>query len=252
MDKTVIQWRVYCETEHINVYGLLFESQGSPSGCFNDPLHVINPSSLSETDKFSNNQVTIKEEEIPTGGNFKADSYKMICPPGVSDHEYSFPFPVTVLMIIFHTTIEHSQHTIDILAGRDTTIGFISQPALIGENSIICSSTALQYIKLGFYLKLANDTITNELGRVIAVNKSLNTVWFETPLIDNFTVSPITFVKMTVKPVDNFKIGHPGQYDIGAGKIGGSYLPANSKINIIYNNPSEVTTILYPMIEYLY
>jgi hypothetical protein len=249
---SAVEWRIYCNTEQANVYGILLEGQGQPTQCFNDPAHEINPESILQTDRFSKTEVVIKEEDTPTGGHFKAVSYEMICPPGKSTHDFSFPFAISALTTRFNASAPHQGDTVELSVAPDVNVGFLTQAVSSGVREFIVSSTAAAYLKLGFYMKLSDGVNTDNLGRIIHVNKNTNTIRTEFTTTHPFGVSPITFVKMTIKPIDDFKIGFPGSYVIGTGKIGGSYIPANFTIRIEYTNIHDTTINFYPMVEFLY
>jgi len=250
MNKTVYNWRVYCNTEAQNVYGWL---ETEPNYCFHNNTHEINPLSVSMIEGVVPNEFMLKEEHIPTGGHFRCNSYKIVCPPGVSDHDYSFPHPITALTTTVQTTPDLIDDTVEVTVAPGTVIGVLAGNISPGTSVIPVSSTVLQYLSIGFYVTINDLVNTDNLGRVISIDTVNSTMTIETATIHSFVASSPCYIKMGVKYVDNWVIGPSTQYIIGEGKVGGTYIPANKIIRISYtNNSPSATKNLYAILEFLY
>ena len=251
MTTPVIRWRVYCETESEWSEGYLAEGI-EPSVCFNDTAHTINTNSFQELAKVSNNNVSIIEEVVPTGGYHKSVSYKIDCTPGVSTHDYIFDYAISAFSISFNIIDDHRNDTLETIVAPNTIIGVITSDVSIGDTIINVSPTVIQHIKIGFYVNLDDSNINENLGIVTNIDTINSTITVKTASTTAFSASSPTYVKMSIKAIDNFTFGYPGNYVLGGTKIGGSYIPANTIIRIVYTNNGETTKYFYPVIDYLY
>lgn len=248
--KMVYEWSVYCDTERLYVNGFT-QNREHPGTCFNNINHVIskNPILLKE---INNNSVRIQEEIRETGGYFKANSYKMLCPPGLSSHYFSYPHPVSVLSLVITSTDEHTGDSFDNIVGKNTTIGFITSDVSVSDTIINVSKTVIDNINLGFYVNLTDGVNSFNGGRVLAKSIVNGTISIETPSIGTFLATSPCYVQTTVKTIDNYVIGPPSRYEIGKDKIGGSYVPSNTPISVEYTNNGNTTKDFYAVIELLY
>jgi hypothetical protein len=232
-------WRVYCETESDWSYRYLAEGT-IPSKCFNDTAHTININSLQKIETVSNSNVLIIEESIPTNGNHKSVGYKCECTVGVSTHDFSFDIPISALSISFNTHADNQNDTLEVIIGPETPSGVITSDVSIGDTIINVSPTVIENVQLGYYVNLSDSTNNDNLGIV------------KTATSNAFLASSPTYVKLSVKAIDNFTFGYPGRYVIGESKIGGSYVPKNTIVRVVYTNNGNATRYFYPNIDYLY
>jgi hypothetical protein len=244
------KFRIYCITEAGWSEGIL--ETGEPSTCFNNAAHEVNPNSVQEIQSISETVVTVKEESTNTGGYFSCTSYKMACPVGESLHTYSFPVPVSALSITITTTIDNQDDVIYNTVAPLSTIGIVTVNTAVSDTVINVSLTAIQNLKLGFFVTLTDGTNTNNCGRVVSIDKANNRITVETPVANIFSSSSPTYIKRCIRTINNYTIGPPARYVIGADKIGGSYVPANVPIQLKYINNGNETVNFYSMIEYLY
>lgn len=115
------------------------------------------------------------------------------------------------------------------------------------------SQTVSDNVMVGYYIKLTNGVNTNDFGRVIKVDKNNHCIYVENNAVNSFAAASPTYVLLTVYAIKDYEIGKPWSYDIGQGKIGGSYIPADTKIHISYTNLSATDDkVLYGSIELLY
>jgi hypothetical protein len=250
MSRTIYNWRVYCNTEAQNVYGW---SETEPNQCFHNNTHEINPLSVSMIEGVVPNEFMLKEEHTPTGGNFRCTSYKIICPPGLSEHDYSFPHPMTALTTTVQTTPDLLDDVVEVTVAPGTIIGVLTGNISPGTSVIPVSSTVLQYLMIGYYITINDTNNVDDLGRVISIDSVNSTVTVETATVHSFVAASPCYIKMGVKYVDNWVIGPSTQYIIGEGKVGGTYIPANKIIRISYlNNSPSITKNLYAILEFLY
>lgn len=249
---TVIKWRIYCNTEDNWSVGFLDETSGQPSSCFNDVSHEVNQNSIQEIQRISETKVIISEEDTPTGGKFKAVCYKHTCTPGVNVRDYTFPYAISALAVKFVSIEEHRNDELELHIAPDTTIGTLTSSIVIDDTILPVSSTVLLYASVGVYIKITDGVNEENLGIVTEVDTINSTITIETPVTYNYSHLTPTLIKMTIKSIDNFIIGHPSLYNIGESKIGSSYVPANTILRVKYTNNGVDPVDNYYNVEYMY
>jgi hypothetical protein len=118
---------------------------------------------------------------------------------------------------------------------------------------ITVTSTVVNITMIGYYIKLDDLTQSDDVGRVLSINKNISKIYVEKNPTNTYSPLSPTYVRQTVKPIVNFEIGAPWLYTVGASKIGGSYVPSNVKITVHYENKSLTTDKRFVgALEYLY
>lgn len=98
---------------------------------------------------------------------------------------------------------------------------------------------------------MTNGSTTQDLGCI--VYKTSSTIFVETAPTTNFLLSSPTYVKQTVYVLKDHIITNSKVFSIGEGKIGGSFVPADTVVTIKYtNNADFVTKKLMGFLEFLY
>lgn len=118
---------------------------------------------------------------------------------------------------------------------------------------VTVSASVIQYTMVGYHLKLDDLTNNDYMCRVLHVDKINNKVYLELNCSNSYSMFSPTYVKQTVYIVYNYKIGEPWEHEIGASKIGGSYIPKDIFITVDYTNGSTgIDKTVTGHIEYLY
>lgn len=114
------------------------------------------------------------------------------------------------------------------------------------------TSTVIENTSTGYFINLYDGTNTNDMQRVISVDKTNSKIYVETNLTNSFNYST-TYIRQTIYLMRDLVIGEPGAYNFGYSKIKGSYIPADVIIKISYKNKSitDAKTIT-GRIEYIY
>jgi hypothetical protein len=246
---SVVKWRVFCIAENAWSEGFL-ESGVEPSSCFNNTGHTINTSSYQQQETISNTKVEVLEEHIPTGGNYKAVSYKCINNSGINIHNYIYNYPITALRISFNSHESNRDDTLEVLVAPNTTIGVVTTAVSISDTIITVSPTVLLYIKVGYHVNITDGTNNDSLGCVHDINILNSTIIVNTPTVHAFAIN--SYIQMTIKPIEDYTFGYAGPVSLGDCKIGGESIPMDTVIRVIYTNNKETSTLFYPVIEYLY
>lgn len=297
---TYYKYRVRCTTDNVYRHWILAEGDPVPSTCPDNTSHTINTAITAVVDTFEESLTQIKEENIPTGGNFRADTINFTALANtVTFHNVSYPFPITALTSEFVTSSNQTNDTVDMMVGIDTITGaitgniapattWISQNYTVGniitythplfgnrvytciadtvsnENptdsiywkhgyEIPVSQTVIDNAKIGYEFKVDDLTNSNDVERVIGIDKINNKIYVEKNITNSFSALSPTYMRQTVYILKNYIIGEPWEQEIGTSKIGGSHVPTDTLITIKYNNTSTTEDVNFVgRVEFLY
>lgn len=297
MTTAVYQYRFNCvdEATDVTVWGTT-----APTTCPNNTAHTIDPTSITIVSQVDTQQVIVKEEAVPTGGNFQATTLKLIANANtISTIPAHWPFNITAFGVNFVTTELHHGDIMSMYAGKDTTVGVILSavsPASpwvsgnyvsgnyvsynhpkFGERVYTCilntvsnedptnktywhhgyavtvSPTVITYTQVGYYIKLVAGATSEELGRVLYIDSNNNKIYLEKNSTNTFSPASPTYVQQTAYLIKDYEIGYDWCRNIGEMKIGGSHIPADTYIEVSYQNKSPtVVKELIGHVEYLY
>lgn len=249
-EKSITEWRIYCNDEQSWVHGFKDTTDGPPLTCFSNTSHSVNTQSVQELDVISNNVVIakIQEESIETGGYFRSHGFKFTIPANSTEsHEVSWPYPITVLESFFVGGPQHEGNVINVIVGDDTIVGALVSQAIEGTNTLNVSPTVIANIKVGFNVKVSSQSV----GRVLSVNTSNNTITISQNLSQTHNAG--SYVKMSVHSIEEFEMGSEVvRYIIGSSKTGGKYLPTNVKAKVVYINNTNSSVVFRYQVEILY
>lgn len=247
---TLYKWRVYCTTDATNEY---VWSEEEPKTCPTNTLHVIDEEKTSIDEIREVNLITIKEENTPTGGNFKAETVGFDIPAETTESfDISWKIPINVLEMCFHPTSEEVGNFIDIALSPDTTVGIITSDVSVGDTEISANEGSLDYFYKGYEVKLSDGENENNLGIITNINIVTKTITVENPATNSFSASTPTYIKQTIYLAKHFEINASWKYAIGESKIGGNYIPANTIVRVSYENKSTTPVRFVATLEYLY
>lgn len=253
MATTLYKYTFVCSTENAEKNVWRRDDEPVPTKCPDDTSHTINTSTLRITDKVSKEVVKIQEETVPTGGNFKCRSESIdILPNETKIVDRTFPFNISALAIEFNSDADNQGDNLELIVGPNTIIGAITSPVNIGDNVINVNSTVVENLNVGFKINLFNGSITENLGFVIAIDKDNLTITTQNTSTQSFSHLTPTYIRMSVYVIEDYVIGKSGRWEIGGNKIGGSFVPANVIIRIVYYNNSGVSKNFTAQLEYLY
>jgi hypothetical protein len=249
---SVYKYRVYCNTD--SKYEYVWNTT-APTTCPTNTGHSINTGTISIVDEVSTGIIKIKEENIPTGENFRAECFALAGATGPdvsSTRDFTWPYPITVLEIKLYVEDQNTGDQIALQVGPNTVIGAITSSVSAGATSITVSSTVLEYLMKGYNLSLTDGVNTDDCGRVVNINNTTSTVTFDVATTHAFSHTSPTYVRQTVRVIDDFTLGPKWLVSIGDSKIGGAYVPPNTIVRTIYTNKGNTSKVLYAQIEYLY
>jgi len=249
MHNTVNQYRFFCTSENINVYtwGI-----STPLVCPNNNTHQINTDSIAIIDSVSNLNANIIQS-TGTGTSYKCYSYMITIPPHQTVTEiYSWPININVMTINFTTVESQFGDIIQCYIAPKATIGVITQSIQIGDTTFYASSNFTQYLKPGYLVQVTNGSQIIILGTCTSINAVTNTFTTNTPANLSMTVGGAPcYLQMTIHNV-KFIIGHADSTRLATKHLGSSYLPANIKVALEYQNNHDTEVKFIFFFEALY
>ena len=246
----IYKWRVFCTTT--STYQFVW-AEDEPTTCPTDTSHTIDPSKSVIVEVREENTVKIKEENTPTGGNFRAETVAFDIPANSTvSQDFSWKCGINVLELNFYPRNEEVGNIIDIEFGPDTITGNITSDVAIGDTIINVSTTVIENVYVGYHLKLFDGVNTDDLGMVISVDKVNNTVTMDVAATKAFSAASPTYIQQTVYLTKQFEISNAWRYALGESKIGGNYIPANLTTRVRYQNNTINNVRFVATLEYLY
>ena len=239
---SVNKYRMYCQTEDKNVYKW---DEYSSTICPNNGAHTIDSSSITIVDSVSKNLVRILEEHVATGGNYFLDMLKMVCPANTTTEKiFTWSYPITVLAGFTWTSSNYINDLISVEVGSNTVVGVITSNVVETDTVINVSSTVIQNVKRGHYIRLTDGVNASVRILVKSVDNSLNTLTLKDQIGFSFSSASPTYVQLTVFVCKDHEFGEPGKYTIGEKTINGSYIPDGVSLKVIYVNNNNVEKTL--------
>lgn len=203
---TINKYRVKCETDNKFEY---VWSESLPTVCPSNTAHTINTNTITIVDSVKNKVLQIKEESVPTGGNFQARTMSLpnITGNSITTEMMYFPFPISAMSVNIVTTQEHKGDIVNMYAGKDTIIGVIGQvvapaSAWVSQNYTTGSTVTFTHPIFGSRVYTCiKDTVSNETpldgmywkhGYEILVNSTVienTSIGYELNLFDGVNTS---------------------------------------------------------------
>ncbi|RKZ96609.1 MAG: hypothetical protein DRQ40_00425 [Gammaproteobacteria bacterium] len=243
---------------YVCISGTQFEewSEEIPISCPNG--NAVSSGTLAIIDSVSDQDVsaTIVEESIATGGHFQGESVTVnISGTDWAEVDHSWPIPISIVAAHFTTDDTHQGDIIQAHAAPNTTIGAATAVISGGQSTFSVQQSVVDNISLGFLVTLvdSNDGATEELGRVIDIDKENLTITTEDVTSQALAISPApTYVQMTIAYINHMEIGPPRADVVGEGNLKASYFPANTILRFRYKRVDGTADKLVVRLEYFY
>lgn len=244
MSRSVSKYRVYCETEAAYIYTW---GDTLPTVCPNNNTHTITTGTVSIVEEIQENTVSIKQESIPTGGNFKCKGYSFVATANTTT-SYSVSWSYNTTAMVVHIQSNESQlgDVLEAVVYPEQTVGVITAACNIDATTAVVNSTVIANAFIGMECFIE----TEFLGTIISINKETSTVGFETPVTVNHAGG--SAFKVQIRIIESYHLGTSIGASLGASNMGGKHLPANSVTSVRYTNNSNEDRIFIFLVEYLY
>lgn len=251
MSTSVNKYRIYCITESDWV-----ESWGTiaPTVCANDTNHTINSNSTQLMETIAQNEVFVNTERIATGGNFRTICYMREIPASAIGDLFTFDitykYPINLSLVSFRSDVNASGDTIYADAAPETIVGAITTNSLGTTNVLNVTSTVIDNVKVGFHCTLNTGVTSYDLGECYEVNTLDNTVTVDRVPVE--TILAGTYFTMSLRNISDYVLSNNQSKILGTGKIGASYIPANTILRITYQNNNGESKRFYIDNEFTY
>lgn len=199
----------------------------------------------------------LEEDSDPnkrTGGHYQAVGLRISVPAstGIHTKDFTFPHPISLMSMEYVPKSSMDGDKFDILVAPETTIGSITADVTASDTIINVDATVLASTFVGAVIHIDDGTNKDLLGKVLSVDKAGGTITVESGATNAFLAATPTYVKQTVRLVENVWIHGTVLTELGSTKIGGSYLPANTVIRIEYDNVTGTAKDYDSICEILY
>lgn len=247
---TIYKYRVYCNADAKYVYTW---AETPPTKCPENTNHTINTVDTTIVDIRDESLVSIKEESVPTGGNYQCTTILIDCPPhSTITKDTSWPYPVSVYSIYFMTKAENEGSIINAYAFPPMPIGVIIAPLYAGTKVLHVNSTVFQFMQIGYHVDITDGVHSDDLGEVISIDPTNSTITTTLGPVNNYSPLSPTYIKIKIYRIKNLVIGAAGKYTIGKIKTVGASIPANIPVRTVYTNTTDVPNRFMATLEYTY
>ena len=210
-------------------------------------------------------KVIVKEEwSGETNGHYQTKGFKCDITSASGWQEFDMSFKHPVSLICAQMGIDPSMDGDEgcLCIAPYTVVGAITSNVAVDDVVITVQASVLNYMDEGYHIHLSTSPTSQaaedneDLGIVIAKDTDNNTITVDTASTAAFSAASPTYVKMTRHLVPEIWFKNKGSEEVhreyGRSRIGGSYIPANTTIRLMYNNISAVAHTLILEFEYLY
>jgi hypothetical protein len=257
---SVYRYRVFCNTDNKFEYWNLYSTDPVPTTCPTNTSHSVDATSVIKIKEISDQLLKIVEEDNPTNGKWRAKGVWLQGATGeniVTNQDFKWDHPVSVLNLQICPTTENTGDYVQLsvipnLGFGEGVIGVLAATGVSGATSIQVSQAIIDNVYTIDYLTLQLGVTGYTVGPIAVIDKENSLLYVPTALPTTFPPGS-TLVKLErfVLGKDDFSIGPPNLYTLGATKIGASYIPKGSIIRVGYKNKTEQSKQMYAIIEYL-
>jgi hypothetical protein len=251
---TVYKYRVWCETDgkHEFVWG-----ESPPTKCPSNTAHSIDENKTIVVDKREESLITIREENVPTGGHYQARFCRLVVPSGTPGEltilDLSFPHPISLLAAEWTNEEAIKGDEIEFHIAPNTVVGAIGAVAASGDSTFTVQQSVIDNVEVGYRINLLSASGHYcDLGRCLSKNDENNTITTEFSTDQAFSPLWPTYVRLSVEMVRRGYLAGHGRIQLGEAKIGGSYIAPNTTLRARYwNNDGKAKELVF-ILEYLY
>jgi len=230
MSKTVYVWRIWCETDSRYEFWKLYDTDPSPTTCPVNTAHTVNLNDVTLRNIINQSQVTIKEEDVPTGGKWAAQSHWFygatggVSGPSETVTQITWAHDVSVFNVQYRSREENERDQAHLyVETKDAgfgvgVIGTITADAPTGATGITVSQTIIDNILAADWIALTDGINTTDYIQICSVKKEPRMLELTAPMPYFFSAASPTFVKFRRYVMRNYNLGPPNLYQLGNGK----------------------------------
>jgi hypothetical protein len=252
MSIAVYQWQIYCETESAWVSGYHTDEI---STCPHNTAHGVTAGSAQKLAEYGSSSVKIIEYEHSASQKAIA-GYRQLITVDIRDDANdecdlslagnttskmvwtSPPDPIVIYSIKSNVSAYQKGDVINLWVSKDTPIGTTTAVTASGSYSFVASTSPVRVVDLvytGMEISLYDGGAPVVLGRITALNSATNTVTCQ--YAASRELASGSAVLLSVRTVNNAKIGNAGPYNFGddlPSALG--YIAPSTPVTIWYQN----------------
>ncbi len=245
VQKNLNKYRLYCTTE--KSFQTVWQNT-VPKSCPNDHKHIIDENSITILDVVSTNLVTIENNFMSTGGNYRIEGFKFDIPATSNVYLYKTSKPIDVMCynMYLNPTASNLNDTVSVFS---QFVIPLESTIHSGSSNIIISPTILNNLQCGYEITLSNATASSYLGIITSVNSnSFDTEYCTSNLFhsNDYVYIRKYFGKNVFFPIV------PQSYCIGQGTLNGTFVPKGTFMHVEYINNNIQNKQFAFSVEYMY
>lgn len=226
----------------------------APVVCKNNALHTITAVSAKRELEPNNREIITYEQNFKKAGtiDFFTESISLYAESGENEKIVSWPFDINVYEItMFPYSTNIAEDYVSTIINPGYTAGTTTSNIDSGTNVLPVSTTVLMYVrKPGWYVITITDGVNSEiLGRVIGRDTSTNTLTTEYNITNSYSSG--SYIKVDYYMMYNFELFTTTTgLQTGISKFGGTLIPKNVPVKIIYTNVTGIPKRFIAKLEY--
>lgn len=231
---SVALWKIYCETEgaYINT---LMPTGVIPHHCHNNTNHSVSGTPIL-LEIIEENQVTLKEEIVPTQGYFRLEGDSIECLPNVlTKHSHTNNYDISFYAFYLVAGDENYKDVINVMINIGP-ISVLTVELASGSTVFQVDPLVAATLPVGFEIHINNVFI----GEILSVDATTGDVTLDTSTTEIYPIGAV--VELKNRMVKNFVIGAAKQYSFGLSRIGGSFFKSTYILELEYLNKSLTDT----------
>lgn len=246
--EAITLWRVNCGPTG---YEMVW-SKDAPTTC-TDPGGLFVNAKARQT--IAEQSLVLKQEAVPegktpTGGRSTVESKSFTCPMGVSTHDFSWPYPVTITKIHGLVDASFAGDSFSVELAPNTAVANLSADVSAAET--VLTLDTLDHVFPGLKLGLDDTTKSDDLGLIASVDEANVQVTVSTATTQAFLSATPTQVLASEQFVRNYIFGAAGTFAVGDSKSLGTYVDGGTTVRVRYTNTGATPKTFHPAFEFLY
>jgi hypothetical protein len=232
---TLIRYSLLCSDCGGTVYtDFIEEESGLPTVCPKNESHT-NLSDIAILKKHDLSVQGVKEVEVdgldPDNASTQIRGLNFDVTAGQwNNHDFSFPFPVDLLMAEGHGGFIEAGDKIEFVVAPDVNIGVVTAPANLGDSWVNVNSTVLENLKAGHFVRFGGTG--DDLHEVTVVDIGNSRIGISPALTEG--KAALEDVLRSVKYVHDLELQVGEFLNLGGQTFGAVNIPANTVLRVRY------------------
>lgn len=261
LPSSIWKYKIFCLTESIWKEQFIesINEPTAPTTCPTDAGHTVNAGSVDHINTFGH-AMTMIDVGNKTQGAFKWRSIVLELKNNVGtggDDETAIGYVKTLDVTydedvqVYSTQItaeeQHRDDEFCLLVAPQKVVGTLTADLTSGTNTLTVDSTAFLHVKMGFRIHVGTSPTGpfEDLGKCISKDNGTLTMTVKNNATSTYTAASPTYIAITVEYAC-VRFGPPQTFPgVGSDVLGGSLVPKNTIIRLVYTNHSGGAKKMY-------